>query len=145
MNYFKSYILYSLFPFAVLLPDILYIYVKSIYFPDVTDIIIYNQQKYTKEMNNYTSSESPIPVVKIKSAYMENNGIKVKLETENDIISNNLNQSPNKTSEKDILKKNKLQSKNSITNNISAVSYSLNENMDFAIDEGKSFLIIYNI
>ncbi len=39
-----------LLPFLVLLPDILYSIIKSIYFPSVIDIAIYNKDKYIYDL-----------------------------------------------------------------------------------------------
>lgn len=52
LTYFKTYIIYALFPFVVLLPDIAYNFIQIIYFPSPIDTIIYNSSKYLSEAKN---------------------------------------------------------------------------------------------
>ena len=64
LTYFKTYIIYTLFPLVILLPDLAYNFIRSIYFPTPIDIIIYNQEKYREEVTTPEDVSSSIKMLK---------------------------------------------------------------------------------
>ncbi len=75
-TYFKTYIMFALFPFIVLLPDIVYNYIKTIYFPSLVDIIIYNQKQYLEEVDKKAFETQPKSTKEIVNPFEEHAVIK---------------------------------------------------------------------
>jgi hypothetical protein len=176
--------MYSLFPFVVLLPDLLYGYLKSIYFPDIIDVIIYNKEKYLKEVDEL---EKDVKEEKGVNPFEEGDSPKNKLDDNGNVNGNvngrkitytdkekekekkkdskkmfssakeekdeksSLNRIKPLTSDRMLDNKNNLSSGNvNNHNNLNQVKVnvkqsltSLHENMDFKMDEGKFYYIIY--
>ena len=75
-TYPKFYIMIFIMPLIILLPDILYTLIKSIYFPSVVDVVIYNKDKYINDLK-------PIKLGKIVNGKIESsqNGISPNIES----------------------------------------------------------------
>lgn len=55
LSYFRVWIIYAIFPFVILVPDIAINFIQSIYFPSPTDIIIYNEIKFKEAVSSLKS------------------------------------------------------------------------------------------
>lgn len=106
LTYFKTYIIYTLFPLVIILPDIAYNFIRSIYFPTPIDIIIYNQKKYKQSI---LSEEQNLDKNKVKDPFCD---------YENTLIKDNIN---NK----------KLLKKNTIKHKIDNVEVYSNNNIEY--------------
>lgn len=166
LTYFRTYIIYGIFPLLVLLPDLIYNFVKCLFFPDPIDVVLYNQNDYIKEI---TESNSPnkkakdpfedksrlkssideIPVIennvveimdgkKLSSnevAAVEN-GTTKQLESKSSQEKDMNNSNNSKRSEIERLKEDEIKKLRKSRDHKNTVT-SLNENMDFGLNEGK--------
>ena len=158
LTYFKTYIIFSLFPFIVLLPDIIYNYIRKIYFPSILDQIVINEKKYLEEAERIQEERIKIGDDKshvndhVVSPFIDDNHM-IKEIRSNDKVLNGKN-TEIKDSDNDNphqrIKTPSSKISNPKTKNLSEnlgkettdraqakISLSsLNENMDFGMDEG---------
>ena len=62
MQYFRSWVVFAIFPLVVILPDIAYNYIRSIYFPNPSDVINYNQEMYKAKKKREINAETKIVI-----------------------------------------------------------------------------------
>lgn len=163
LTYFKTYIIFSLFPFIVLLPDIIYNYVRKIYFPTVLDQIVINEKKYLEEAEKIQEERIKIGDEKsnlndyVISPFIDDNHIVKEIRSTDKIVNGKTteikesdNDNPNQRIKTPSSKISNRKTKN-LSENVGKEATeraqakislsSLNENMDFGMDEGNVFNI----